>query len=47
MAAARDERDVVPGLRELAAEVAADAAGADHRDAHGDPRSISKAGLAQ
>ena len=34
MAAARDERDVVAGLREPRAEVAADAAGAHHRDAH-------------
>ena len=34
MAAARDERDVVPRLREPRAEIAADAAGAHHRDAH-------------
>ncbi len=33
--AARDERHVVSCLRELAAEIAADAAGADHRDTHG------------
>ena len=32
--AARDERDVVPGLRESAAEVAADAAGAEYRNLH-------------
>ena len=32
--AARDERHVVAGLRQSRAEVAADAAGADHRNAH-------------
>ena len=35
MPAARDERHVVARLRELAAEITADAAGADHRDTHG------------
>ena len=38
MRAARDERDIVARLREPRAEVAADAAGADHRDAHACPR---------
>ena len=35
MPAARDERDVVAGVREARAEVAADAARSHHRDTHG------------
>ena len=34
MAAARDERDVVPALRELRAEISADTSGSHHCDAH-------------
>ena len=45
--AARDERDVVARLREPAAEVSTDAAGADHCDLHGSPYANDDVGAPQ